>query len=99
VPRVRVRVRVRGGRLGSVSRAERHSGCHPNRATLSEIDRAGFAVGDVTHDRLAKAPPIVRPLIVGHRAATVCASAQTAARGAASKAAGAKPAVGVFTCA
>lgn len=40
-------------------------GCHPNRATLASIERAGFTVADVTQDRLAKAPPIVRPLIAG----------------------------------
>jgi ubiquinone/menaquinone biosynthesis C-methylase UbiE len=40
-------------------------GCHPNRATLANIASAGFALGEVTHDRLAKAPPIVRPLVAG----------------------------------
>jgi ubiquinone/menaquinone biosynthesis C-methylase UbiE len=40
-------------------------GCHPNRATLDSIRHAGFEVGDVAHERLPKAPPIVRPLIVG----------------------------------
>ena len=40
-------------------------GCHPNRATLQAIGDAGFAVGEVAHERLRKAPPIVRPLIIG----------------------------------
>ena len=40
-------------------------GCHPNRATLTEIRDAGFTVPEVAHERLHKAPPIVRPLIVG----------------------------------
>jgi ubiquinone/menaquinone biosynthesis C-methylase UbiE len=40
-------------------------GCHPNRATLDTIRGAGFSVQDVAHERLAKAPPIVRPLIIG----------------------------------
>ena len=40
-------------------------GCHPNRATLKAITDAGFAVPQVAHERLHKAPPIVRPLIVG----------------------------------
>ena len=40
-------------------------GCHPNRATLQAIPDAGFVVGEVAHERLRKAPPIVRPLIIG----------------------------------
>ena len=40
-------------------------GCHCNRRTLESIEGAGFQVAEVTHDRLRKAPPIVRPLIVG----------------------------------
>jgi ubiquinone/menaquinone biosynthesis C-methylase UbiE len=40
-------------------------GCHPNRRTLESIEGGGFRVAEVTHDRLRKAPPIVRPLIVG----------------------------------
>ena len=40
-------------------------GCHCNRRTLESIERAGFQVAEVAHDRLRKAPPIVRPLIVG----------------------------------
>ena len=40
-------------------------GCHPNRPTLDTIEGAGFRVAEVEHDRMRKAPPIVRPLIVG----------------------------------
>jgi ubiquinone/menaquinone biosynthesis C-methylase UbiE len=40
-------------------------GCHPNRSTLENIERASFTVAELEHDRLAKAPPIVRPLIAG----------------------------------
>ena len=40
-------------------------GCHCNRATLENIERAGFAVSEVEHDEVKKAPPIVRPLIAG----------------------------------
>jgi ubiquinone/menaquinone biosynthesis C-methylase UbiE len=40
-------------------------GCHCNRRTLESIEGAGFRVAELTHDRLRKAPPIVRPLIVG----------------------------------
>jgi ubiquinone/menaquinone biosynthesis C-methylase UbiE len=40
-------------------------GCHPNRPTLENIERASFTVAELEHDRLAKAPPIVRPLIAG----------------------------------
>jgi ubiquinone/menaquinone biosynthesis C-methylase UbiE len=40
-------------------------GCHCNRPTLDGIKQAGFEVADVEHGTLAKAPPHVRPLIVG----------------------------------
>ena len=40
-------------------------GCHPNRDTLQGIRDAGFAVPDVEHATLLKAPPLVRPLILG----------------------------------
>jgi SAM-dependent methyltransferase len=40
-------------------------GCHCNRATLDAIAGSGFAVGDVEHGRIPKAPKIVRPLIAG----------------------------------
>jgi ubiquinone/menaquinone biosynthesis C-methylase UbiE len=40
-------------------------GCHCNRRTLENIEGAGFRVEELTHGRMRKAPPIVRPLIVG----------------------------------
>jgi ubiquinone/menaquinone biosynthesis C-methylase UbiE len=40
-------------------------GCHCNRATLSSIGGSGFEVASLQHDTVKKAPPIVRPLIVG----------------------------------
>jgi ubiquinone/menaquinone biosynthesis C-methylase UbiE len=40
-------------------------GCNCNRDTLARIKAAGFSVGELAHDRLHKAPPWVRPLIVG----------------------------------
>jgi ubiquinone/menaquinone biosynthesis C-methylase UbiE len=43
-------------------------GCHCNRATLDNVKAAGFAVDELEHDTMKKAPPIVRPLIVGSAA-------------------------------
>jgi ubiquinone/menaquinone biosynthesis C-methylase UbiE len=40
-------------------------GCHCNRPTLKNIERAGFSIAELEHDRLRKAPPIVRPLVAG----------------------------------
>jgi ubiquinone/menaquinone biosynthesis C-methylase UbiE len=41
-------------------------GCNCNRATLETIQGQGFSVGDdVVHERFPKAPPHVRPLIIG----------------------------------
>jgi ubiquinone/menaquinone biosynthesis C-methylase UbiE len=40
-------------------------GCHCNRRTLENIEHAGFTVEELEHDRMRKAPPIVRPLIAG----------------------------------
>jgi ubiquinone/menaquinone biosynthesis C-methylase UbiE len=40
-------------------------GCNCNRNTLERVQAAGFKVAQVAHDRLHKAPPWVRPLIVG----------------------------------
>lgn len=40
-------------------------GCHPNRDTLATIEASGLELAEVEHDRMPKAPPIVRPLIVG----------------------------------
>ena len=40
-------------------------GCNCNRPTLDRLQAAGFKVMQVAHDSLHKAPPWVRPLIVG----------------------------------
>lgn len=40
-------------------------GCNCNRPTLETVERAGFAVSDVTHGQFPKAPPIARPLVAG----------------------------------
>jgi ubiquinone/menaquinone biosynthesis C-methylase UbiE len=40
-------------------------GCHCNRATLDSIQTAGFAVEQLEHGRIPKAPKIVRPMIAG----------------------------------
>jgi ubiquinone/menaquinone biosynthesis C-methylase UbiE len=40
-------------------------GCHPNRDTLATLEASAFEVADVERDRMPKAPPIVRPLILG----------------------------------
>ena len=49
-------------------------GCNCNRRTLESIRGAGFEVNDVERDELAKAPPWVRPLIIGTAAANGAAS-------------------------
>lgn len=40
-------------------------GCHCNRDTLASIESAGFSVVELENTELRKAPPILRPLIVG----------------------------------
>jgi ubiquinone/menaquinone biosynthesis C-methylase UbiE len=40
-------------------------GCHCNRPTLENMEAAGFRMAELEHDTVRKAPPIVRPLIVG----------------------------------
>jgi ubiquinone/menaquinone biosynthesis C-methylase UbiE len=40
-------------------------GCNCNRDTLSAIQAHGFSIAEVEHDRLPKAPPFVRPMVVG----------------------------------
>jgi ubiquinone/menaquinone biosynthesis C-methylase UbiE len=40
-------------------------GCHPNRNTLATIEASALEVANVESDRMPKAPPIVRPLVVG----------------------------------
>jgi ubiquinone/menaquinone biosynthesis C-methylase UbiE len=43
--------------------------CDCNRPTLDSIRAAGFSVEEVEHGTLEKAPPFVRPLVVGAAAA------------------------------
>jgi ubiquinone/menaquinone biosynthesis C-methylase UbiE len=40
-------------------------GCNCNRRTLDNIEAAGFAVVELERDQIPKAPPLVRPMIVG----------------------------------
>jgi hypothetical protein len=40
-------------------------GCHPNRDTLAAISASALEVSEVEQGDFPKAPPIVRPLIVG----------------------------------
>lgn len=40
-------------------------GCHCNRPTVENIERASFSIDELEHDRIRKAPPIVRPLVAG----------------------------------
>jgi ubiquinone/menaquinone biosynthesis C-methylase UbiE len=40
-------------------------GCHPNRDTLATIEASALQVSELERDVMPKAPPIVRPLIVG----------------------------------
>jgi ubiquinone/menaquinone biosynthesis C-methylase UbiE len=51
-------------RLNGLQRRIGH-GCNCNRATLDTIAGAGFSVTQLERDELHKAPPIVRPLVVG----------------------------------
>jgi ubiquinone/menaquinone biosynthesis C-methylase UbiE len=46
-------------------------GCHCNRRTLENIERANFSITELEQDRIRKAPPIVRPLIAGVARASV----------------------------
>jgi SAM-dependent methyltransferase len=40
-------------------------GCHPNRDTLAAIRGSGMTVESTHDDKLPKAPPLVRPLLIG----------------------------------
>jgi ubiquinone/menaquinone biosynthesis C-methylase UbiE len=40
-------------------------GCHCNRDTVATIEASPLTVDRVEHDRLPKAPPLVRPLVLG----------------------------------
>ena len=46
-------------------------GCHCNRPTQASIEQAGFSMVELEHDRMRKAPPIVRPLIAGRAERTL----------------------------
>ena len=39
--------------------------CHCTRTTLDEIGSAGFVVSQLERAELKKAPPFVRPLVIG----------------------------------
>jgi ubiquinone/menaquinone biosynthesis C-methylase UbiE len=51
-------------RLNGLGKRVGH-GCNCNRPTLETVKGEGFSIAAVEHDRLPKAPPWVRPLIVG----------------------------------
>lgn len=51
-------------RLNGVNRVVA-GGCNCNRTTLDTIRDAGFSVTELEHGELTKAPPFVRPLVVG----------------------------------
>ena len=55
-------------RLNGVNRIIAH-GCNCNRQTLDAIAAAGFTVVELTRGELPKAPPFVRPLVIGAAAA------------------------------
>ncbi len=40
-------------------------GCNCNRDTLATIDATGLELADVEHGEMPKAPPILRPLVIG----------------------------------
>ena len=51
-------------RLNWLSNLTDH-GCHCNRPTVESIERAGFSIVRIEHHRFPKAPPFVRPLVIG----------------------------------
>jgi ubiquinone/menaquinone biosynthesis C-methylase UbiE len=51
-------------RLNGVQQRVGH-GCNCNRSTAESIAAAGFSITTLAHDTLRKAPPIVRPLVIG----------------------------------
>ena len=51
-------------RLNSLNRVVGY-GCNCNRSTLDAVRAAGFAITSLERDKLHKAPPFVRPLVVG----------------------------------
>src|SRR5581483_5954165 len=48
-------------------------GCHPNRDTVSLINESALESGELDRDTMPKAPPIVRPLVVGEARPTSAA--------------------------
>ena len=48
-------------------------GCHPNRDTVSLINESALEIGELDRDTMPKAPPIVRPLVVGEARPTSAA--------------------------
>jgi ubiquinone/menaquinone biosynthesis C-methylase UbiE len=52
--------------------------CDCNRPTLASVEDAGFAVADIEHLTMAKAPSFVSPLIVGSATAPTSAARQDA---------------------
>jgi SAM-dependent methyltransferase len=50
-------------------------GCECNRPTVTSIRDAGFTVGELGHHTMPKAPPMVRPVVVG----TACPAVMPAA--------------------
>jgi SAM-dependent methyltransferase len=57
-------------RLNGVNRVMGR-GCNCNRTTLDAIGAAGFTLGELERSELKKAPPLVRPLVIGSAAAPV----------------------------
>lgn len=55
-------------RLNGVNRVMGR-GCNCNRMTLDAIGAAGFMLGELERSELKKAPPFVRPLVIGSAAA------------------------------
>jgi ubiquinone/menaquinone biosynthesis C-methylase UbiE len=45
-------------------------GCHPNRDTLASIEASQLELAGVERDQFPKAPPIVRPLVMGEARAS-----------------------------
>jgi hypothetical protein len=40
-------------------------GCNCNRATVAAIEAAGFTISSLQREDFPKAPPFVRPLVIG----------------------------------
>lgn len=62
-------------RLNGLNQIVAH-GCNCNRSTVDAIRAAGFDIVDLTRGELAKAPPFVRPLVMG-----TATTSQVGARG------------------